>query len=265
MIAHLLTIAAQALAIQAAPPRPINPRSWVQAEDYPLEAAKYGLAGKVKIRLTVEPKGRVTGCEILQSAGPALDTATCRLLVERGRFEPARDASGQALASTYESQINWTVPEDAPVPFAPAARFAETWTPLMGGRPWCQLTTFGKLPLAVAHADCPPGSVKWPRPLGRRHIILRNATMLLPIGQTPLFRTKVRGRAFSRVRYQLAIDWRGVVVQCEPLQSAKKQRVSSTLPDDCALLKKQGQPVFQGAAPGTPMREAVMEYVSTSE
>jgi TonB family protein len=264
LIGHLLLLAMFSVAAQASPPRPINPGSWVQASDYPFEAAEFGLAGKVRFRLAVDPQGRVTGCQILQSAGPELDAVSCRVLVQRARFEPAHDSSGQALASTYESQINWTVPEDAPVPFAPAARFAESWTSMAGGRPRCHVRVFGRLPLSVTHADCPPGSIQSTKsPLGL-YITLRTATLLLPIGQQPPFRTKVPGRPYVRDRYQLAVDWRGVVVRCEPL--GKKKPAKATLrTDECAMLMKQGQPPFEAAPSGTPLREAVMEFVSTSE
>lgn len=260
---QLLLLALQSIAGQATPPRPIDPGSWVQADDYPLEAAEFGLAGKVRFRLAVDPQGRVTGCQILQSAGAELDSASCRILAQRARFEPARDVSGRALASIYESQINWTVPEDAPVPFAPAARFSESWTPLAGGRPWCHVTAFGKLPLSVPFPDCVPGSIRAAKPPRGRYITLRTATMLLPSGQAAPFRTKLKGRVYSRERYLLAVDWRGVVVRCEP-PGRRKPSPAVGGPDDCALLRKQGQPVFQPAAPGTPLREAVMESVSTS-
>lgn len=264
LIGHLLLLAVLSVAGQPTPPRPINRGNWVQADDYPLEAAKFGLAGKVRFRLDIDPQGHVTGCEILQSAGPVLDAVSCRVLVKRARFEPARGSSGQAAASTYESQITWAVPEDAPVPFAPAAVFAESWTSMAGGRPRCHVTTFGKLPLSMTHADCPPGSIQSTKsPLGL-YITLRTATLLLPIGQQPPFRTKVPGRAYVRDRYQLAVDRRGVVVRCEPL-GKKKPGKATARTDECAMLMKQGQPPFEAAPSGTPLREAVMEFVSTSE
>lgn len=264
LIAHLLMPALLLVAGQPTVSRPINRGSWFQASDYPFEAAKFGLAGKVRFRLAIDPHGRVTGCEILQSARPVLDAVTCRVLVKRARFEPARGSSGEAVASTYESQVTWAVPEDAPVPFAPAAVFAESWTSIAGGRPQCHVIKFGKLPLSVTHSDCPPGSIQSTKsPLGL-YITLRNATLLLPIGQQPPFRTKVPGRAFVRDRYQLAVDWRGVVVRCEPL-GKKKSGKATARTDECEMLKKQGQPPFAAAAPGTPLREAVMEFVSTSE
>src|SRR3990170_4776590 len=148
LMGHVLLLVLLSMAGQPTPSRPINRGSWVQARDYPIEAAEFGLAGKVKFRLAINPPGRVTRCQILQSAGPALDAATCRVLEKRARFEPARGSSGQAVASTYESQITWAVPEDAPVPFAPAARFAESWTSMAGGRPRCHVRVFGKLPLS---------------------------------------------------------------------------------------------------------------------
>ena len=64
--------------------------------------------GKVVAHFTVEANGRVTRCRIKTSSGyPALDRTTCRLIEERFRFEPAKDARGRAVTHPYGWLQEW--------------------------------------------------------------------------------------------------------------------------------------------------------------
>lgn len=66
--------------------------------DYPAALREAGVGGRVVTHLTVEPSGRVSGCKVVQSSGyPELDTITCRLVIQRYRYEPARDAEGRPM------------------------------------------------------------------------------------------------------------------------------------------------------------------------
>lgn len=77
-----------------------NPGSWVRDAEVPASARKG--SGTVSVRLDVAPTGMVSGCAIIKSdASPALNAATCAMFTRNGRFKPARDASGKAIASTY--------------------------------------------------------------------------------------------------------------------------------------------------------------------
>ncbi|HEX8533898.1 MAG TPA: energy transducer TonB [Allosphingosinicella sp.] len=84
--------------------------------DYPSEAERAGVQGTVVARLTVGAKGRVTACRIRASSGSAaLDDATCRIILKRFRFMPARDSSGAATTDTVEWEQAWSLrPEDRP-------------------------------------------------------------------------------------------------------------------------------------------------------
>jgi protein TonB len=56
--------------------------------------------GAVAVQFAVGTEGRVSNCSVTRSSGnPQLDGMTCRLLVERGRFAPARDAQGRPIQS----------------------------------------------------------------------------------------------------------------------------------------------------------------------
>jgi protein TonB len=79
--------------------------------DYPTSLVGGPSPGPVTVRLAVAANGRVAGCAIVQSSGAAaLDTATCRLLISRARFIPARDADGNPTAGEASATLAWTAP-----------------------------------------------------------------------------------------------------------------------------------------------------------
>lgn len=81
-------------------------------EDYPPAAVRNGEEGAVAFRLGVGPDGRTSGCTVTSSSGSAsLDATTCRLLMERPRFEPARDSEGKAVADEFDGRIVWRLPD----------------------------------------------------------------------------------------------------------------------------------------------------------
>jgi hypothetical protein len=73
----------------------------------------------VSYRLVISTAGRVASCELTRPTGKrALDDATCRLIAERARFEPARDSRGRAVAGSYANTVRWQIPQGrmAPAP-----------------------------------------------------------------------------------------------------------------------------------------------------
>lgn len=92
------------------PPKEINLQQWAQRTqwNFPPEARRAGLSGKVTVRLTIGTIGRAESCEILQSSGHAiLDEAACSSSMRYARFEPARDAQGNATTGTVDKTINY--------------------------------------------------------------------------------------------------------------------------------------------------------------
>ena len=80
----------------------------IYEEDYPREAVRAHQSGKVYIRFTVGADGRVSQCDVTRTSGsPSLDAATCRLIIQRFRYEPARDVSGRPHADTVEGVHEW--------------------------------------------------------------------------------------------------------------------------------------------------------------
>ncbi len=84
--------------------------SYMTADDYPIEAMRNGEQGIVAFRLQVGADGTVSACSITQSSGSAtLDSTSCRIMTERARFTPARNAQGDPVAGTFDSRIRWTM------------------------------------------------------------------------------------------------------------------------------------------------------------
>jgi protein TonB len=64
--------------------------------------------GTVHLRFTVAPTGRVSDCAVTRSSGSRiLDNLTCRLIIARFRYRPARNAEGQPIASTIVGEHLW--------------------------------------------------------------------------------------------------------------------------------------------------------------
>jgi protein TonB len=82
----------------------------INEKDYPREAVRAHQSGKVFMRFTVGTNGRVSDCSVTKSSGsPSLDATTCRLIIQRFRYEPSRDAQGRAYADTVDGEHEWRV------------------------------------------------------------------------------------------------------------------------------------------------------------
>lgn len=92
-------------------PNPVpkgNPGRWVSNDDYPSRAIREEAQGTVRFTLTVGPDGRVSDCQVTGSSGNAtLDETACRLLRQRGRFDPKLDANGNPTSGTWSSSFRW--------------------------------------------------------------------------------------------------------------------------------------------------------------
>ena len=80
-------------------------------DDYPAEALRRGQSGMVGVLFWVEPNGRVSTCEVIEStASPVLEQATCNMVKGRARFKPARDAANNAIRAPGFTRIRWMLP-----------------------------------------------------------------------------------------------------------------------------------------------------------
>jgi TonB family protein len=111
----MLVAVFMAAAVVAAEPA-TSTGGWVTPDEYPRAALQEGRSGVVQYRLSISPQGKPIACAIERSSGHVdLDEVTCRLLMRRSSFEPARDASGAPAFGAFRSaSIWWTGDGDAP-------------------------------------------------------------------------------------------------------------------------------------------------------
>ena len=91
-----------------------SPALWISGglkdSDYPSEALRGGLQGRVTVHFTVLTSGRIAGCQVVASSGsPLLDATTCRLLTKRLRFRPATDGQGRPIETQLYSDHTWGI------------------------------------------------------------------------------------------------------------------------------------------------------------
>lgn len=91
------------------------PARWLSGRitdsDFPGSVRRGGI---VHLRFTVAPTGRISDCAVTRSSGSReLDAVTCRLIVQRFRYRPARNAEGEPIASSVVGEHVW---ELAPPP-----------------------------------------------------------------------------------------------------------------------------------------------------
>lgn len=85
-----------------------NPNAMV---DYPETAVKEGRHGSTVIAFDVLASGKVANCKILRSSGSAdLDAASCNLISDRARYEPAVDSAGSPKTVSTGITIHWIMP-----------------------------------------------------------------------------------------------------------------------------------------------------------
>lgn len=96
------------------------PRDLVTRDDYPTQSLKNGEQGTTHYRLHIDETGRISKCEIIGSSGyERLDEASCRLLLRRALFNPAKDENGKPVASTYSGRVQWQIPGEVPMAYPP--------------------------------------------------------------------------------------------------------------------------------------------------
>lgn len=105
----LMMSSASADAAGPTPARSVNGgRDWIYTTDYPADALRERRGGITTVRLRVNRQGEVEACEIARSSGHRdLDDISCMAMAMRGRYEPARNADGQRIASEVLRQIVW--------------------------------------------------------------------------------------------------------------------------------------------------------------
>lgn len=81
---------------------------------YPPGALKRGEQGRVAFKLTIEPTGTISTCDVTESSGfAALDKETCDIMGLYARVDPVRNADGRAIRASENGFIVWKLPAGA--------------------------------------------------------------------------------------------------------------------------------------------------------
>jgi len=104
--------------IGSPPQAPSSVAALLSNDDYPAEALRNNWQGTVQVKLRIGTDGRVRACRIVRSSGhDSLDLATCRIMLMRARFSPARDSNGNAVEDDFVSPpISWRLEEEETKP-----------------------------------------------------------------------------------------------------------------------------------------------------
>jgi TonB family protein len=85
-----------------------NASSIITSRDYPRNVRA---SGTTRFEMVVNTEGQPQSCTITLSAGNVeLDKATCDAFMQRARFTPSKDASGQPIAGRYRGSVTWKEP-----------------------------------------------------------------------------------------------------------------------------------------------------------
>jgi len=75
-------------------------------ENYPARAIRDEIEGRVGVRVTVGPNGRVTACSVSNSSGSSiLDDAACDGMTRYARYNPALDDAGNPTTGSASTTI----------------------------------------------------------------------------------------------------------------------------------------------------------------
>jgi TonB family protein len=267
----ILTMAmAAALAAQAAPANQAKPprraranlSQYFSADDYPPSALARSATGTVGFRLDIDAEGLVTRCTITRSSSdPALDSATCAILLGRATYEPARDAAGRAVPGKDEGRVTWRLPPPAPwIPFARVRTVSRLSADGAGGLS-CTFTSNG-----VAQPDAAPSRCGMLAGAGADHVLRQ-----VP-APSELIMVTVSGPAdsgmepagedeagFGLLRYDMVSDYvigqDGRVARCSIVRrTVAPNAPPAEIPEMCAPLPPGAPPMFEPSTDPAPRR-----------
>lgn len=229
--------------------------------DYPSAAIRAREQGSVRIILNVAPYGGVTNCRVDRSSGSvALDVATCQLATQRFKFDPGRNAGGQAVASTYAQTVRWVLPNDdseisitefLPVFAAGEMRMAMAQDS-MGMR--CGVEMRGSAFSMGVDLLCPPGTRVALDELMQDTRAILTVTTLTPEGEAPVERRLVRGILIARVASDLEVSPDGTLASCRDVDVPGPR--GSAAPSFCQAANSP-YPAFRPDAAGQSRRGRV--------
>jgi len=215
---------------RAVPPKPEHPLiSYVSDNDYPPAVLRAGEQGLVAFALRIDRTGTPVGCSVLQTSGSVLlDMNTCRIMLARARFEPAKDASGRVVESAFRAKMRWAMPAQA----APAAAIPDE---LMirfelapdGTASNCSGSLrMGRVSSSMTDPTCervrtPEAALaRMAKEAGGKPVVVTNRTRLLRNPDEPWPDASTSGIVLSRSLLRLVVDASGSATSCTVLDSS---------------------------------------------
>lgn len=90
-----------------------GPATIFSVDDYPAAAIRAQSQGTAGVRFWVSKEGKASDCRVVESSGTkVLDETTCNIIVRRGKYDPARTTSGEAIDSPAFTRVRWLLPSD---------------------------------------------------------------------------------------------------------------------------------------------------------
>jgi periplasmic protein TonB len=87
---------------------PVITRGDFKPSDYPKALRETRPRGRTWTEVMVAVNGRPISCRVTRSSGTALlDSETCRIIMQRFRFRPGRDAARKPIVAPFEIDIGW--------------------------------------------------------------------------------------------------------------------------------------------------------------
>ena len=221
----------------------------ISNDDYPADAIRAGEQGHATAEFIVDVSGRVTNCRITATSGSAaLDRTTCEIIKQRFQFEPARNSSGGAIATTMTRNVRWVLPDDEPgsAPFEapPVAFVAGAIRITLGGvvqeRPRCAVEMFGSTFESHRTLQCYGMEQVDIAQLGAAPVRMITTVRLLPAGQRlPTIPDVAGATLVASSAATIEVDADGRLRQCTPVVTANDIGQGSV----CDVFP-QGSPLF---------------------
>jgi len=83
---------------------------YASPSDYPPSALAAHATGETHALVDVGVDGTPSNCRIKRSSGNReIDSATCKIILKRSRFHPAKDTQGIAVAAPYYATLTWEI------------------------------------------------------------------------------------------------------------------------------------------------------------
>lgn len=230
--------------------KPVFREQWITSADYPAAARRFGQQGTVGFRLKVNEQGWPVDCTITQpSQSQVLNEETCRLLRLRARFEPARDAGGKPVPSTYDSRMAWRMPAASMTLPGPGMIVTTVSLSNEGKIENCTIDTYGAAPKGAGSRVCQSLAMPFQAAFLKQHApgygTVRFVTSISVGAAAFPMDTKEWGALLLKSGLELEVDKQGRPMRCTALPSVGQQPAG----DACAMIRRQIVLPAQGEKP----------------